>query len=158
MKGLLIFVMRPMTDEEMSEYNDYDDERLEKATSTTMKDVMGGSGKRKYHIPTMWDEHEKDIKALVNILVALTNDNSTLTMDDLKWIVTKLQKMMLFCRNTMKRQMIDSMMWKNLCESHRFYLGIGKVKIPVIRAMMSALDADQDFIVMGLSSGLIPSN
>ena len=40
MKGLSIFAMRPLTDEEISSYNDYD-ENLEIALSTTVRDVAG---------------------------------------------------------------------------------------------------------------------
>jgi hypothetical protein len=51
MKGLSIFAMAPLSAEEISNYDAYDD-CLDRASSTTVQDIAGGSSKRKYHVPS----------------------------------------------------------------------------------------------------------
>ena len=55
MKGLSIFAMRPLSEEEISEYNAYD-ECLDKASNTTVQDVAGGGvvGEGNECLPTVF--------------------------------------------------------------------------------------------------------
>ena len=107
-KGLSIFAMRPLTDDELSTMNDYD-ERLARATATTMQDVAGGSSKRKHAIPKTCEELEVYIKSLVNIIYPISNGGNPLG-DNLKSIVVKLQKWLRVARRGMDTAMIALIM------------------------------------------------
>ena len=153
MKGLSIFAMRPLTDDELSTMNDYD-ERLARATATTMQDVAGGSNKRKHSIPKTCEELEVYIKSLVNILYPLSNGGNPLG-DDLKSIVVKLQRWPRVARRGMSTNMIASIMWIILEESRRVFEGQVAIKLPGFRNMMNALDSRTSFTMIGLPDGLI---
>ena len=152
MKGLSIFAMRPLTDEEISSYNDYD-ENLERASSTTVRDVAGGSGKRKHHVPETCTELLEYLKALTNILYALSGNQCPLGHDILACI-KRLQRMSLSARRGMDRQMIGAIMWAILEESRRFFNDPDSVKTASFRAMLSALDSSQRFDLIGMPNGL----
>ena len=153
MKGLSIFAMRPLTDDELSTMNDYD-ERLARATATTMQDVAGGSSKRKHAIPKTCEELEVYIKSLVNIIYPISNGGNPLG-DDLKSIIVKLQKWPRVARRGMDTTMIASIMWVILEESRRVFEGQIVEKLPGFRNMMNALDSRTAFTIIGLPAGLI---
>ena len=88
MKGLSIFAMRPLLEEEILEYNAYD-ECLDKASNTMVQDVAGGSGNQKYHVPSSCYGFETYVKSMINILDAITDGNSP-HADDLKSIIAML--------------------------------------------------------------------
>jgi hypothetical protein len=157
MKGLSIFAMRPLTDEEISSYNDYD-ENLERASSTTVRDVAGGSGKRKHHVPETSTELLEYLKAFTNILYALSGNQCPLGHDMLACI-KRVQRMSLTARRGMDRQMIGAIMWAIVEESRRFFNDPDSPKCASFRAMLSALDSSQNFNLIGMPSGLMgPEN
>lgn len=154
MKGLSIFAMRPLTDEEMSEYNEYD-ECLDRASSTTVKDVAGGSGKRKHHVPSTCHGFETYLKSLINILDAITDGNSP-HADDLKSIVAKLQRWDSSARMALTQKQIGTYMWVILKESRRFFNDDdNSAKSPAFRAMLGSLDSQTPYETVGLPATLL---
>ena len=145
--------MRPLTDEEISSYNDYDD-NLERASSTTVRDVTGGSGKRKHHVPETCTELLEYLKAFTNILYPLSGSQCPLGHDMLACI-KRLQRMSLSARRGMDRQMIGAIMWAILEESRHFFNDSDNKKTASFRAKLSAVDSSQRFDLIGMPSGLL---
>ena len=154
MKGLSVFAMRPLTQEELTAYNDHD-EALERATSTTVKDMSGGSSKRKHVVPSTCTGLEHYLKALVNILHAISGGQNPLG-HDIRAIIKKLQRWPSMARQGMPHNMIGAMMWVILMESRRFYMGVEPRKVPAFKAMMGNLDSQTHFDMIGLPQGLLP--
>ena len=122
MKGLSIFAMQPLSAEEISTYDAYD-ECLDRASSTTIQDIAGGSGKRKHHVPSTCYGLETYLKSLVNILDAISDSGSPLA-DDLKFILLQLQQWESSAKAAISQRQIGTIMWVILKESRRFYNGI----------------------------------
>ena len=153
MKGLSIFAMRPLTEEEISEYNAYD-ECLDKASNTTVQDVASGSGKRKHHVPSSCYGFETYIKSMINILDALTDGNSP-HADDLKSIIAKLQRWDSAARAALTKKQIGTYMWVILKESRRFFNASSSDKSPAFRAMLGSMDSQTPYDTVGLPAGLV---
>ena len=155
MKGLSIFAMRPLTQEELTAYNDHD-EALEKATATTIKDVSGGSSKRKHMVPGTVTGLEHYLKALVNVLHAISGGQNPLA-HDLRAIIKKLQRWPSMARQGVTHDMIGAMMWVILMESRRFYMGVEVRKLPAFKSMMGCLESQSEFGMIGLPAELLPT-
>lgn len=148
MKGMSIFAMKPLTDEEITSYNDYD-ERLDRASATTVRDMAGGSNKRRHQVPYSCAGLLEYIKCLVNLLHALSGGQSPLG-EDLRSLVTKIQKLPANARIGMPRDMIGAIMWTILAESRRFFNGIEADKLPGFRLLLHQIDASQPYSMIGL--------
>ena len=153
MKGLSIFAMKPLSAEEISTYDAYDD-CLDRASSTTIQDFASGSGKRKHHVPSSCYGLETYLKSLINILDAITDAGSPLA-DDLKFILVHLQKWDSSARAALTQTQIGTMMWVILKESRRFFNGIDKEKCAAFNAMCNHLKGQMPFAIVGLPDGLL---
>ena len=153
MKGLSIFAMQPLSAEEISNYDAYD-ECLDRASSTTVQDIAGGAGKRKHHVPSTCIGLETYLKSLVNILDAITDSGSPLA-DDLKFILLQLQQWESSARAAITQRQIGTIMWVILKESRRFYNGIESTKCPTFNAMCNHLKGQMPFSIVGLPDGLL---
>ena len=153
MKGLSIFAMQPLSAEEISSFDAYD-ECLDRASSTTVQDIAGGSSKRKHHVPSTCHGLETYIKSLVNILDAITDSGSPLA-DDLKFILLQLQQWDSSARAALSQAQIGTIMWVILKESRRFYNGIEKDKCAMFHAMCNHLKGQMPFSIVGLPEGLL---
>jgi hypothetical protein len=153
MKGLSIFAMQPLSAEEISTFDAYD-ECLDRASSTTIQDIAGGSGKRKHHVPSTCYGLETYLKSLVNILDAITDAGSPLA-DDLKFILLQLQQWESSAKAAITQRQIGTIMWVILKESRRFYNGIESEKCASFNAMCNHLKGQMPFAIVGLPEGLL---
>lgn len=109
MKGLSIFAMRPLSAEEISDFDTYN-ECLERASSTTVQDIAGCSGKCKHHVPTTCHGLETYLKYLISILDAITDAGSPLA-NDLKFILLQLQQWESSARAAITQKQIGTSCW-----------------------------------------------
>lgn len=152
MKGLSIFTMRTLSAEEISDFDAYD-ECLDRASSTTVQDIAGGSSKRKHHVPTTCHGLETYLKSLINILDAITDAGSPLA-DDLKFILLQLQCWDSSARVAITQKQIGTIMWVILQESRHFYNGIDNEKLAAFNTMCNHLKSQMPFETIGLPEAL----
>ena len=155
-RGYSPFMMKEMTDEELSSWNE-DTEAVEKASTTTPSDHKK---KGKAHVPANCEEMEKVLMHHTNGLYALTQGRNTLCLD-LQKLIAWLQAWPVPARKSVDKKMIASVLWvvllqtRNLCNENG---GPNGNRVMAFRKMMSAIECCSYYSYLGTPTKLYEHN
>ena len=149
-RGYSPFMMKDMTDEELSTVNE-ESEAVEKASTTTPSDHKK---KGKASVPTTCEELEKVLMRHANGLHAMTLGRNTLCLD-LQKLIAWFQAWPVPARNSVDQKMIASVLWaillqtRTLCNTHQ------KERLMAFRKMMSTVECCSYYSYLGTPAKLV---
>jgi hypothetical protein len=148
-RGYSPFMMKEMTDEELSSVNE-ESEAVEKASTTTPSDHKK---KGKASVPTTCEDLEKVLMRHANRLHVMTLGRNTLCLD-LQKLIAWFQAWPVPARNSVDRKMIASVLWvvllqtRTLCNTHQ------KERLMAFRKMMSTVECCSYYSYLGTPAKL----
>ena len=117
MKGLSIYLMEDMTDEEIEEANAFAS-ALEEAKMATVSEIRKRAS-RKANSPTLLDRQ----KTYANLLMALFGCKCPLLQELVRDMIMPLQKLVRSSKAVMRRTTLSAIMWATFRQGCSFALG-----------------------------------